>query len=76
MTWIQFALALVKLANIIFNSVRDKALIRVGEDRAALRAFQAMQAVSQKLKEVEDEYSKKTNEEIKKDIEQKGDFRD
>lgn len=76
MTWIKLALALAKLASLIFDAVKSKALMQAGEDRYKLAQFQQMAQLSARLKEVEERYNKMPIEEIRKDIEAKGDFRD
>ena len=76
MSWISLALALVKLANYLFENHKTAAQEQVGEDRERLRQFTAMQEISAKLKEVDERFDKMTDAEIKVDIESKNDFRD
>lgn len=76
MDWISLALALVKLANLIFGRVRDRALEQVGEDREKLRQFHEMQAISSRLKDSDARYDNMTAADIRADIEAAGDFRD
>ena len=73
---IGIASAFLKLANFIFGYVRDRGLEKVGEDREKLRAFYELNAVSQRLKEINEQYDRMTPEQIRADIEAKGDFRD
>lgn len=76
MTWVSLALALVKLANLIFGYVQAQAAEQVGEDRERLRVFETMAAVSAATKAVDEKYAKMTDAEIKSDIEANKDFRD
>ena len=76
MTWVSLALALVKIATMIFDSVRTAASEKAGEDREKLRSLATMQAVSTALKEVTERHDKMTDAEIKAEIAAAGDFRD
>ena len=76
MSWISLALSLVKLATMIFDSVRTAANEKVGEDREKLRSLATMQAVATTLKEVTARHDKMTDAEIKAEIAAAGDFRD
>ena len=75
-TILALASGLLKLANYFFGQIRDNALEKVGEDREKLRQYAELNAVSQALKEVDARYAAMSPDEIKKDIENKGDFRD
>lgn len=76
MTWLKIAHLLLTLGVQIFRRYETNAAEKVGEDRQALRQFKEMQLISSTLKEVDELYAKKTDEQIKQAIEQKGDFRD
>jgi len=76
MTWISLALALVKLATMIFERNRASALEQIGENRQALKSLQAMQAVSDSLKMVDEKFERMTDEEVLEEITKQGDWRD
>lgn len=76
MSWITLALSLVKFANYLFETFQTRAIAQVGEDREKLKTFTAMQEISNKLKEVDERFSKMTDADIKAEIEKQGDFRD
>lgn len=76
MTWLKIAHLLLTLAVAVFRRYETSAAEKVGEDRQQLRQLQEMQAVSTKLKEIDEVYAKKSDEDIRKDIEARGDFRD
>lgn len=76
MTWLKVAHLLLTLAVAIFRRYQTSAAEKVGEDRQALRQLKEMQAISAMLKDIDELYKKKSDDEIRKDIEAKGDFRD
>lgn len=76
MDWVSLALTVVKLGLAIFKHFERQAQQRIGEDREKLKQFTAMQELSSKLKEVDERFAKMTDDEVKSDIESKGDFRD
>lgn len=76
MSWVSLALAIVKLANLIFSTVERRALEQAGENREKLREFHEMQTVSRLLAESDARYAKLSDAEIKADIEAQGDFRE
>lgn len=76
MSWITLALSLVKFANYLFETFKNRAAEQVGEDREKLRQLTAMQEVSNTLKEVDARFEKMTDEEVLAEIEKQGDFRD
>lgn len=75
MDWLGLALALVKLANMIFEWKRSSAQQAVGENRERLKQFQALQAVSESLKEVDARFEDMTDDEVRAELEKNGDFR-
>lgn len=76
MSWITLALSLVKLANYLFETFKNRAQEQVGEDREKLRQLTAMRAISDTLKEVDARFERMTDEEVLAEIEKQGDFRD
>lgn len=75
-TWIGLALALVKLANMFFEWQGNYAREQIGGDRERLRQFQAMQAVSDTVKAVDERFDKMTDADVRDEITKQGDWRD
>lgn len=76
MIYARVALALVQLGNILFNWARERGLLQAGEDRGALKSLQAMQAVSNALRDVDERHNKMTDDAIRQELELNQDFRD
>jgi len=73
---IQIAHLFLKLANGLFQHVRDEKLTQLGEDRANGRALLALNRTAALLKEIDERFDKMSDAEIKASLEGKGDFRD
>jgi hypothetical protein len=76
MSWVSAVLALIRMADGIFKWLHDQGKIQEGEDRAVLRALKEVASRSARAKEIDEEYRKKTDQQIIADVEQQGDFRD
>lgn len=76
MDWVSLALTIVKLGTALFKHFERQAQQRIGEDREKLKQFSAMQEISDKLKEIDERFDRMTDDEVKKEIEAQGDFRD
>lgn len=75
-TIIQIVLLLLKGADALFAYLHDQGKIQEGEDLAVAQAAAAILARSKRVKEIEDEYLKMPIEDIKKELDKQGDFRD
>lgn len=76
MTWGSIILAVLKIANILLQYSQQQRWISTGEDRQLAKSALELISRLSSFKEIEEEYSKKTEIEVRKDIEDKGDFRD
>lgn len=74
MSWLSLATGLVQLASYILGWLHDKKAIQQGEDRALAREAKALIQRTSVAREIELEFTKKTPEEIQRELE--GDFRD
>lgn len=73
-SWVKIILLGLQLFDGVFKWLHDQGKIQEGEDRAILRSLKLMASRSQRAKEIDEEYEKKTEAEVKKSLE--GDFRD
>lgn len=73
---VKVILMLMKWADSLFSYLHEQSLIKEGEDRAVARAALAVAARSKRAREIEAEYMKMPIEEVRKQLEKEGDFRD
>lgn len=70
------ALTAIKFFTTMAESHKEEALRQAGEDREKLKQVAAINEISAKLKEIDERFDRMTDEEVKKEIEAQGDFRD
>lgn len=76
MSWLNLILLLLKVADKLFAHLHDSRLLKAGEDKQVAKALTEMSARSTTLKEVEEKFGKMSIEDIKKYLNEEGDYRD
>lgn len=76
MSWLNLILLLLKVADKLFAHLHDSKMMQAGEDRQVAKALTQMSARSTTIKEIEEQFGKMSIEDIKKYLDQEGDYRD
>lgn len=76
MTWVKLALALVQIGLSIYRSVREDVLRQQGAEREKLKELQTMETLHLTLQKVETDSNTLTDDQVKQELDKRGDFRD